>query len=142
MNVLRWVIKDPHDTNPATNTYTFPRNPREMSSVYPERAVSSMTTTFGKVLLYEGTTPAKQFTFAGPILEKTHFDALRDFVYKRKRRLVITDHFGRQITCVLTAVEMVPVRRVNYYYSHDYTVTGLITNLTEPTVPNAGYQSV
>lgn len=140
MAVLRWVIRDPYDTNPATNTYTFPRNPREMSSIYPDRTINVATSTHGRVILTEGTTPPKQFTFAGPVLEKSHFDALRKWSYEHRRRLIITDHFGRKITCVLTSVDLVPQKRLNYYYSHEYTVNGLAIKVTEPTVPNAGYQ--
>lgn len=137
-NVKRWVFTDSYSGAAVPATYTFPRNPKEMTSLYPERSVAGVTTTAGAVLLYEGTVPPKQFTFSGPILEKTHFDALRDWCYNRKRRIVITDHYGRNITCVLTSVEMTPVRRVNYYYSHDYIVTALITGLTEPTVDDMG----
>jgi hypothetical protein len=138
MSVLRWVIVDPYDANPTTNTYTFPRNPTEMTSVYPERAVSSLTTSSGKVLLYEGTTPAKQFSFSGPVLDKQHFLDLQTWVYNKQRRLNLTDHFGRVISCVLTTVDLVPKRRVNIYYSHDYQVTGLILSVGAPTVANAG----
>lgn len=137
--VLRWTITDPYDTNTQTRVYTFPRNPAEMSSIYPDRSISSFTTLHGRVLFYEGTTPAKQFTFAGPVMEKAHFDALREWVYKRKRRVIIRDHFGRKITCVLSSVELVPKRRVNKYYSHDYTVTGLVVSITEPTITDAGF---
>jgi hypothetical protein len=138
MSVLRWVIVDPYDANPTTNTYTFPRNPAEMSSVYPERAVSSLATTNGKVLLYEGTTPPKQFTFGGPVLDKQQFLDLQTWVYSKKRRLNLTDHYGRVISCVLTAVDLVPKRRINYYYSHQYEVTGLVLSVGAPTVANTG----
>lgn len=137
MTVLRWQIYDPSDDDPDTNTYVFPRNPAEMSSIYQDRTISTLPTTAGKILLWEGARNAKQFTFGGPVLEKSHFDALRTWVYRR-RRLVITDHFGRQITCVLTNIDLVPKRRLNVYYSHDYTVTGLMLEVTPPSVPNSG----
>lgn len=138
MAVLRWVITDPYDTNPSTNTYTFPRNPETMSSPYGERSVTSTVTVGGKVLLHEGTTPAKQWTFQGPVLDKAHFDALHLWVYTKKRRLKVTDHYGRVITLVFTGLEVVPKRRTNVYYSHDYTVTALITAITAPTATDAG----
>lgn len=138
MAVLRWVISDPSDTNPATNKYTFPRNPREMTSIYPERQINATTTVFGRILLTEGSLPAKQFTFSGPILHKDQFDDLRAWVYDHQRRLVITDHFARKISCVLTSVDMVPKRRLGYYYSHEYTVNGLALKVTEPTIGETG----
>jgi hypothetical protein len=138
MSVLRWVIVDPYDTNSLTNTYHFPRNPRDMSSVYPDRPVTAMTTTAGKVLLYEGATPPKPFTFSGPILDKQQFLDLQTWVYTKKRRLNITDHFGRVISCILTTVDMVPKRRVNYYYSHEYVVSGLVLGVSAATGPVDG----
>lgn len=138
MSVQRWVLVDPYDTNTSTNTYTFPRNPTEMTSVYPERAIQSLSTSNGKVLLFEGTTPAKQFSFSGPILDKQQFLDLQTWVYTKKRRLNLTDHFGRVISCVLTAVDMVPKRRNNIYYSHDYTVTGLVLSVSAATVGELG----
>ncbi len=135
--VKRWKFTDVWSASSNPDTYTFPRNPREMTGVYPERSINSMTSTRGRVLLFEGTVPAKQFTFSGPILEKSHFDALRKWTYLN-RRILIEDHYGRKITCVLTQIDLVPVRRVNIYYSHDYVCTGIITNITEPTVGNEG----
>ncbi len=132
--VRRWVLTDPFDTNPATNTYTFPRNPSSMTSVFPTRQVSSMSTSAGKILLYEGQTPTTQWEFSGMVLSKTQLDSLHAWVYKKRRRVVLNDHFGRNITLVFTGMDAVPRRRVNYYYSHDYTVTALILGVTTPTV--------
>ncbi len=137
MAIKRWVLRDPSDTNPATNTYTFIRNPREMTSLYQERAITSTPTTAGRILLWEGARNAKQFTFSGPVLEKSLFDALQKWVYKR-RRLILTDHYGREISCVLTNIDLVPKRRVGYYYSHEYTVSGLALAIGQPTVDNEG----
>lgn len=136
--VKRWVITDPYDSNPATNTYLFPRNPADMTSVFPERAVASMTTTAGAILVYEGATPAKSWQFSGPLLDKQQYLDLDQWVYGRKRRVVITDHYGRNITVVLQTLDVVPKRRVNYYWSHDYTVTALILGITAPTVGPGG----
>lgn len=136
--VRRWVITDPYDVNPTTNTYHFPRNPADMSSLHAERAISSMATTNRKILLYEGQTPPKSWQFSGPILDKQQFTDLYDWVYNRKRRVIINDHYGRNISCVLQSFEVNPKRRNGYYYSHDYTVTALVLSITAPTIDNAG----
>lgn len=136
--VRRWKITDPYDTNPLTNTYTFPRNPRDMTSLHQERAISSMSTTAHRILLYEGQTPAKQWQFSGPILHKSDYDDLRHWVYDRTRRLVLNDHFGRNITLVFTTLEAVPKRRHGYYYSHEYTVSSLVLSVTDPTIDEGG----
>lgn len=138
MSVKRWVITDPNDTNSSTNTYTFPRNPASMTSVYGARSVSNLTTTSGKILLYEGTTPAKQWSFSGPILDKQHFTDLNLWVYTKKRRLNLVDHFGRTIELVFTEFDAVPKRRVNQYWSHDYTINAIITKITGLTVGALG----
>ncbi len=138
MSVRRWVIKDPYDTDPATNKWTFIRNPREMTSIYLDRPIVAQPTTAGnKILLWEGPKTAKEWSFSGPVLEKVLFDELRRWVYKR-RRLVITDHYGRNISTVLKTIDLVPKRRVNIYYSHEYTVTGLILAVSEPTATDLG----
>lgn len=138
MAVKRWTLKDPYDTNPLTNSYLFPRNPETMSSPYPERSVSSMVTVAGKTLLYEGTTPAKQWTFQGPILDKAHFDALHKWVYDKKRRINLVDHYGRTINLVFISLSLEPKRTVNVYYSHTYTVTALINSISAPTALDTG----
>lgn len=138
MSVLRWVLNDPYDTNPATNTYTFPRNPESMTSPLGERSLSSLVTTAGKVLLYEGTTPAKSWQFSGPLLEKAHYDALYTWVYTKNRRVNLTDHYGRVLSLAFQTLDAQPKRRVNYYWSHDYTVTALILSMSAATVGNVG----
>ena len=140
--VRRWVITDPHDDDPTTNTYLFPRNPATMSSLNAERNVSSLSTTNGVRLLYEGQSPAKAWTFAGPLLDRQQYEDLNSWVYERLSRVVINDHFGRDLTVVLTTFELVPVRRMGYYYSHDYTVSALVLAVGAPTVDNAGPVSV
>ncbi len=136
--VKRWVFRDPYDPNPETNSYTLPRNPREMTGLYPELNVTATRTTAGKMLLWEGATPAKQFSFSGPILDRAHFQKLYHWTYAHRNRIVIEDHFGRKITAVLTSFDAVPKRRNNIYYSHEYTVTGLVIGWTVSTVPNEG----
>lgn len=136
--VRRWVITDPYDGNPLTNTYHFPRNPSDMTSLHAERAISSMATTNNKTLLYEGITPAKNWQFSGPILDKQQFLDLHAWVYDRIRRVVINDHYGRNISCVLNTFEVVPKRRTGHYYSHDYTVTALVLAVSAPTIGNEG----
>lgn len=138
MSVLRWKLKDPYDTDASTNTYAFVRNPASMTSPLPERAVSSFTTTAGKVLTYEGTTPPKQWQFSGPILHKGEYDALFNWVYNKRRRIQLTDHFGRVLTVVFQSMEVTPKRRNGYYWSHDYTVSCLVLGIAGPSVTDGG----
>lgn len=138
MSVLRWKLNDPYDTDTTTNTWTFPRNPSSMTSPFAARAVTSMRTTAGKLLTYEGASPAQQWQFSGPILHKGEIDTLYNWVYNRKRRVQLVDHFGRTITLVFTGLEITPKRRTGYYWSHDYTCSALIISVSTPTVTDVG----
>lgn len=138
MSVLRWKLKDPYDSNAATNAYTFVRNPASMTSIGSERSIASMTTTAGKVLLREGTTPAVQWSFSGAILHKEEYDALWKWVYGKQRRVYLTDHFGRRLTVVFQKLDVEPKRRIGYYWSHDYTITCYVLAITGPTVTDVG----
>ena len=139
MSILRWTVYDPLDVNPVTNHFTFPINPASATSPYPERSIQSMTSTRGTTLFTEGGAQAKQWQFSGPILNKDQFELLRVWTYEKPGRLLINDHFGRKIRCMWTNFDAVPKRRPNIYYSHDYTISALVFEITAPTVPNAGY---
>ncbi len=136
MTVKRWVIKDP--TN--TDSYTFPRNPVSMTSVYADLAISSLPTMRGKRLFWQGATPAKEWSFTGIILDKSNLTEMHRWCLTKERRLVVVDHYGRIITCVFTKFDAVPKRRRNVYWSHDYTATAQIVSVVAAniTVPNTG----
>lgn len=147
MTVKRWKFVDVFltaDNNLGAGgtdlplSYTFPRNPMAMSSPYPDKAVTPATSARGRHLLFEGTTPPKQWTFNGPLLDKDHFEDLYHWVYERKWRIRIEDHFGRHIYCYLLSMEVEPKRRIGYYYSHDYTISALALSVGAPTVANSG----
>ena len=136
LTVKKWRFVDPYDTNPATNSYTFEINPNDETGVLPQRAIQSMTSTApsGQVLLFEAATPAKEWSFSGTLLSKAQYDALSSWCYDRKRRIYIYDHFGRQITAVLTGVDMKPKRTQRHYWRHEYTVSCLVIKVGAATV--------
>ncbi len=141
MAVLRWKFVDPFEkgSDPAEKSYTFPRNPREMSGVYPDLAITTQRTTAGKVVAWEGQTPVKQFTFSGVILDRDHFQDMYHWIYAKRRRLFLYDHFARRFTVVMTSLDLIPKRRIGRYYSHDYTASGQILNWTVSNVPDIGH---
>jgi hypothetical protein len=134
VTVLRWKLIDPSNTD----VYTFPRNPLSMTSPYRVKAVTASSTTNGKILLTEGAQTAQQWSFSGPLLDKQNLLDLLDWTYDRRRRVLIQDHFSRQISCYLTGLDVQPKRRTGYYYSHDYTINALVLDVSAPTVANAG----
>ena len=138
--MLRWKLHDPRDTNPATNTYVFEINPREMSSPFGPRALSTEGTVLpgGKTLAWEGNKSPVQWTFRGSIRSKAMYEALRSWVYGRGNRLLLTDHFGRELTVLLQNYQPVPKRSVGVYWRHDYEITALVLNVGAPTVDENG----
>lgn len=139
MAVHRWRFIDPS----TGANYTFEHNPNRMSSPFPRRNVTAMTTSAitGQTILTEGNAGAAEFTFGGSIRSKAHYDALRSWVYDedgrpQRRRIVIVDHFGRQMDAVLLSFNPIPKRTLNVYWRHDYECTALVTRVGPATVTN------
>jgi len=119
-SVYRWVFDDQ-----AGTTYTVPVNPNKMSKIKAARAITTKVTTAvsGQALFWEGQRPPQQFTFAGTLLDKDHYDALDFWVYNTGR-ITITDHFLRVLYVVLQDFDAQPKRSQGFYWRHDYQVTG------------------
>jgi hypothetical protein len=130
--VKRWVFTDAV----TGDTYTVPRNPDNMTSPFPERNVQSKFTTAitGQVLLTEGAPVISQWQFSGKVADARHYEQLRHWVNDVNHRVVITDHYGRDILCVLTKFDARPKRDMHRLWSHEYTVTALVLKVGEPTV--------
>lgn len=128
----RWVLSDGSE-----DSYTFQPNPNAMSSPFPERSITTKVTTAvdGQVLLMEGMATPATWTFSGDILDHTQYEALRSWVYDRVgRRVVVTDHFGRRIVCVLIKFDPVPKRAVGRYWRHTYTISAVVVSVGDPAV--------
>jgi hypothetical protein len=134
MAVYRWVLRDPFDKDPQTNSYTFPRNPEEMSSPFAERVISSSPTTYRGHVLREGSPLPKQWTFSGTIPDAEMYEALRAWVYDRHHRLWIYDHYGRRITIVLQNFDPTPKRAYGKYWKHTYSITAQVLSVGKPSV--------
>lgn len=130
----RWTLTDPY----TGDVYTFPNNPNKMTSPFPEKALTSLTTTAvgGQALVWEGATPPTSWSFGGSILDAAHYEALRSWVYEHQGRLLVTDHFGRGIVCVLRSFKPEPKRAVGRYWRHEYTIEALIFG--QPGAPTVG----
>lgn len=145
-DVTRWHFYDPALEYERPNLsadsmwhleWTVPINPREMSSPFPEKSVTIRQTTAlnGQVLLYEGSSPPANWTFSGAILDWEHYWRLQVWSSKGNR-IVITDHFGRDIVCYLTRFDPSPKRAIGRYWRHEYTMSALV--LETPTQPTVG----
>ncbi len=127
----RWVFSD------ESGSYTFTLNPNAMTSPFGARNIVLRATSAvdGQALLMEGNRQLAEWTFSGRCLDAAHYENLRSWVYDRLgRRVVVSDHFGRRISAVLTKFEPVPRRSVGRYWSHDYTCTAIVISVGAPTV--------
>lgn len=130
MAVRRWVFTDPY----TNETYTVPLNPREMTSPFADLNISQRHTTAvdGRALLFEGSSPPANWQFSGAILDANHYAALLAWKEKR-RRIRITDHYGRQIEVLLVSFNPTPKRSLGKPWRHEYTMDALV--LAKPTAP-------
>lgn len=133
MALHKWKYEDPHDTNPATATYVFPRNPEKCTSPVIDRNITATGTLGGGAATWEGNSSGKQWSFSGQIVNKAHYDALV-FWHKRGNRFKVTDHYGRVMTVVPLSFEHVPQTRRTNYWAGEYTVTVLVVAYTAGTV--------
>jgi hypothetical protein len=132
MAVRRWVFHDPY----INETYTVPINPREMTSPFAEAniTVRASTAVDGQVLLFQGQTPPANWSFTGAILDYGHYAAFEKWASdERRRRIRITDHYGRVLECVLLSFEPTPKRALGRPWRHEYTMKALVTK--RPTKP-------
>lgn len=120
---FKWQFYDQYDTNAATRSYDFPINPKQMDTVHPERRINTMASTAGNALLFEGATAPQPWSFSGVLLTKAMYESLQSWVYTRKRRVIVMDHFGRQHLVVLQRFDAKPVRSIQYFWRHEYTIT-------------------
>ena len=133
MTIQRWKLTDPY----TSATYTFHPNPNAMTSPFPERNLTTRVTTAvdGAVLTIEGNRIPKDWTFSGDILEHVQYEALRAWVYDRTgRRVIVSDHFGRDIVCVLRNFDPTPKRAIGRYWRHTYTITAMVVSVSAPTL--------
>lgn len=132
MAVVRWIFNDPV----LNESYTVHINPNEMGSLFPQKRITSKTTTAidGKVLVFESKAAPVDWQFSGFLLQPEHHDKLHEWVYDRNYRIRITDHFGRIITCYLTSFTPTPKRSLQHYWRHDYTIQAIVFDVGPPTV--------
>lgn len=135
-----WRLVDPTDTNPATRQYIFGVNPKEMTSPFPERAITTRSSSAprGRPMVWEGPTPETPWTFGGTNLHADMYETLRSWVYDRPGHVYVYDHFGRRMDCVLKRFDPESPERMKngYYWYHRYKIQAIIFG--HPTAPTVG----
>lgn len=124
--VLRWVVQDPHGSTPA---YEFPINPKEMSTPFAERTLTTEVTTAldGQPLVWEGARRPHAWQFSGHIETQDHYDALAGYAETNQRWWLI-DH--RQRAWLLTFEAFEPTLRTRTDPAAPYRSTYVMRCLT------------
>lgn len=133
MALHQWRYDDLHDTNPTTNFFVFPHNPKSCTSPVLDRPITAQGTVGGGFSTWEGAPVAKQWSYAGRVESKAHYEALIAW-HKRKNRFTVTDHFGRVMTVIPQVCDLVPATRRTNYWEHEYTITVLVVGYTPGSV--------
>lgn len=130
--VQRWTFTD---FLGELATYTFRRNPSEMSSPYPMRQITAEHTSSGldgQPLVWEGPPQLQDMTFSGTLIDKQDWDDFTQWVYNSRGHVMITDHLGRQMDVVFRKFEptiqagIKVVNGVQKPYYGKYTITALV----------------
>lgn len=130
--VQRWTFYDPA----TTDTFTFPINPREMTSLFGPRAIETRPTTAidGQPIVFEANARPVEWSFSGTMLDHAQHESMRHWVYEVGNRIQLTDHFGRVILLDLVSLDSTPKRDISRYWRHEYTVQAIVYSVSAATV--------
>jgi hypothetical protein len=144
--VQRWTLQDPA----TAESWTFQFNPNQMTSVHAPKSL----TIFSNAPVYNPATEPRagmgrvfqrsdepyEWSFSGVIREQEHHD---DLIYwtRKTGKLVITDHFGRQFTIRLLALDLNERRpTARRAWRFEYTVKALMYGqITYPLIGTASF---
>lgn len=114
----------------------FDQNPSQMGSPFPQRNLTVQGTTApdGQSVIFEGQMRPQEWTFTGSCRTHQFYEKLRAWVYDHQGRLLLTDHFGRELVVVLRSFNPTPKRSLNVYWRHDYEIAALVLSVGQPTV--------
>jgi hypothetical protein len=135
---LRWRFVDTHaGANPAS--YTFAVNPRQMTKPYLAKVISYQATTAsdGRSLAFEGAPAPIEWTFGGNSLTQAQLKAFETWVYKKRTRIYVYDHYGRRYTVYLRDLDAKPPEgrtSPHYPFRMEWTITA--TLFANPTWPS------
>ena len=129
--VHKWRFEDPYEDDPDLKYYTLAINPNSMSAPFPERAISAENTVAsnGNTIIWEGNIPPAEWQFSGFVLTEQEYENLRAWVYDKKTRLYVRDHFKRRILIVPKKFEPTPKRSRDHYWAHQYTISCLVLSV-------------
>lgn len=128
---LRWQLIDPS----SGEVHVFEMNPNAMTSPFASRNLTAQATTASKPIVFEGSVVPHEWSFEGLIQHASEYATFLKWFSEKRHQVVISDHFGRRITCLLKQFDPTPKRRIGKYWAHTYRCTVLVTaEVGAPTV--------
>jgi len=119
---VRWRLVDPQ----TAEEYTFPQNPREMTSPHLTRQIQTMGTTGGTILATEAAQSAKEWSFRGTIRTQAFYDELLAWS-RKKYRLFLYDHLNRQYSVIIQNFDPTPKKSgSDNYWLFTYSMSVLV----------------
>lgn len=116
---IAWTLFDPI----ANETLALPINPDAGGSPARRRVVTSVATTAGGMMQFEGTAEARTFEVSGTLLYQAQHDDLDRWVRDKGHQVQIIDDLGRQFWVLLQSFVPQRVRKMSHPWFHTYTLT-------------------
>lgn len=116
-----------YDLRDAELTWTFPRNPKTWSNVYPPNDFTHDTTTApdGQALTWQGAARPWPMEFSGWLDTQEEHDALA-FWSQLHRRFWLIDHRNRAWLITVESFDPIAQVKPNNPWAHEYTVKTLV----------------
>lgn len=132
---LYWAFENPLD--PVSDRWDFPRNPRSMDPLFPERVYEILASQGpdGQGLAFESPFQPYPWSFGGDIVNRAQSDQMRSWFYTRASFRVI-DHLGHQIDVRPVSYKPTFASKPRKYWAGTYTC--LCTVVRMPTAATVG----
>lgn len=123
--VIHWVLEDPKPG--GLGAYTFPVNPSEMSSPWPEKQIRPERAIHGSGndIVWEGRADAVNWTVKGSVLTQGFYDTLTAY-HALNRRLYVVDHHQMAWVVAFDGLTFEKKGRPDDLWFHSYTAIFVI----------------
>jgi len=126
--MARWLFTDPV----TSESWRVPWNPDSMTSPYRKVGVESLPESAVDTRIRAMVTEQPvEWTFEGAMKGWTHYDTLLEGG-RKPNPIVITDHLGRNITVLLTQLELTDKRSRVTHEKWKYVVRGQVLDVDWP----------
>ncbi len=122
---LKWLWDDAY--LPDRHTWVMERNPDTMSSLVKAKVLTPERTTSngGQHVIWQGITPAKDWSFSGIILNEGEFREL-EFFYNLNRKFYITTHRNKTYIVTFKSLDVKPKKNADNFWTFEYNATMIL----------------